>query len=228
MEQALPELKARNHGDRIINSAKGSLDISSFRDDIKLFISRMYNKGLEIAGKIFKLNFVKNEENLAYLNNYVFENMKKHTDDMGQALRSELQRGISDNPALRKQLEAGKLSVANSAKLKQNIKNVFEDKKFSERLKMVMRTEGLGASNLAQMDAARQSGLNLKKYLSVILDGVTSDICKAEHKKYGEKSKAIPFDDDFIVKVSNKTITKQQPHFHPNCRTVVRFLQVPE
>ena len=70
--------------------------------------------------------------------------------------------------------------------------------------------------------------LILLKYVDIIHDNRTTDICKAEHREYGTKEEAIPLDQEFKVKVGNKTYSALYPPFHINCRSVVRFVRVKE
>ena len=55
------------------------------------------------------------------------------------------------------------------------------------------------------------------------MDDRTSPICKAEHRKYGAPDLAIPLEEEFKVKVANKSYQAKIPPFHVNCRTVVRL-----
>jgi len=128
---------------------------------------------------------------------------------MSQELRGEISRSL--------------LNGENTTQLKKRIKDVFKSDKFNARLKTVLRTEALRANNTGALSGAKQSGLDLRKWIEIINDSRTSDICHAEDRKYGNTKKAIPLDDEFIVSVNNKTIRGQAPPFHPNCRSVIRF-----
>jgi hypothetical protein len=112
------------------------------------------------------------------------------------------------------------LDKENATQLKKRVKDVFADKKYTDRMKTVIRTEKLRANNAGAFSGAKQAedaGIVLRKYLDVTMDKRTSDICKAEVKKYGTKKEAIPLEDKFIVKVGNKTYKAKYPPFHPNC-----------
>jgi hypothetical protein len=158
------------------------------------------------------MNFIPDERKLDFLQNYVTNNLKFHTDEIGNDLRQEISRGILNG-------ETTKTIIS-------RVKKVFDDKKYSNRIKTVLRTETLRANNTGALDGAERSGLKLKKWLDVMMDEFTSDICKKENRKYGSPDKAIPLDQEFIVKVDNKTVRGLSPPFHVNCRTVIRFERV--
>jgi hypothetical protein len=205
--------------DVILNNFKQIMDIKPFQPSVNRLIRKDYLAAMEkIEGDLKpNINFIPEEEAISFLNEYVFQNLQKHSDEIGDSLRQELQRGL--------------LNKETAKQLKQRIKNVFNDSKYTNRLKTVIRTERIRASNKGALDGATQaqeSGVKLKKYLDAVLDDRTTDICKAEDRKYGSKEQAIPLDQDFIVKVGNKTYKALAPPFHINCRTVLRFVQEKE
>jgi len=209
--QARIEIEQKNIIDWIVKKLVNVVNLEPFRQRISNFISGEYHKGIESSEIQFNMNFIPSDKDVNFLNDYVNNNMKQHTDAIGESLRGELSRGM--------------INKENVKQLKKRIRDVFKDKKFANRLKTVLRTEQIRANNFGSLEGARQTGLKLKKYVSVILDGVTSDICKGEHRKYGSKEQSIGLDKDFIVRVRNTTVRAQSPPFHPNCRTVVRFVK---
>jgi len=206
--------EVKNIIDWIVQKLIKVVNLEPFRDKVSNYISQQYLAGLEKAEIQFNMNFVSNEGEVKFLNQYVNDNLQNHTDAMGENLRGELQRGL--------------LNKETPKQLKQRIKDVFKDKKYSNRLKTVMRTEKLRANNYGALSGARQSGLKLKKYVQIVNDDRTSKICLAENRKYGTKEEAIDLDKLFTVKVDNKTYRAQAPPFHPNCRTVIRFTREEE
>lgn len=210
----MDEAEQKNIIQALINKFFEVINLESFRTKISKYISHEYQKGLESAEVKFNMNFISREEDVKFLNNYVFDSMKVHTDAIGEALRGELQRGIMNKETI--------------SQLKKRVQVVFDDSKFTDRLKMVIRTERQRANNYGALEGARQSGLHVKKYIDIVNDSRTSNICLAEHKKYGSKDKAIPLDDDFVVRVDNKIVRAKAPPMHQNCRSVIRFIQVEE
>lgn len=198
----------------ILTAIMKLFNIDSFRVKINDMVQSHYDKGLETAGVKFKMNFIPNDKDISFLNDYVMNNMKYHTDQLGNKLRQEIGRAM--------------LEKETTEQLKKRIKTVFDDDKYFDRLKTVLRTETLRANNMGQLEGARQSRIPVKKYLSVIMDDRTSDICKAEHGKYGSKDQAIPLSEEFIVKVNGDTYASNSAPFHPNCRSVVMFQRADE
>ncbi len=197
----------------IVNKLMNIVNLDFFKTKIENYVGSEYKKGLEKSESMFNMNFIPVDGDVEFLKQYVFDNMQKHTDDISENLRGELSRGLLNKEGVNE--------------LKERVRTVFKDKKYTNRLKTVMRTEKNRANNMGALDGAIQSGLNLRKYLDVTMDNRTSDICKAEARKY-PKDKAIPLNEEFVVKANNKIIRGQAPSFHPNCRTVLRFVRVEE
>jgi len=200
--------------DVIINRFLEIMNIRPFKPKVDDFLRTEYNNSIEKVETELKpnINLVPNADNLNFLNDYAFQNLQGNADQIGNKLRQEVQRGILNNET--------------PAELKQRIKDLFKDINYSSQLKTVMRTEKLRANNMGAYDGALQaqeSGIKLKKFVHVTEDKRTSPICHKEHAQYGTKEEAIPLNEEFIVKVDNKTYRAQYPPFHPNCRTVIRF-----
>lgn len=200
--------------DVIIAKFMDIMSIKPFQPKVNDFIRQQFMRSLEKMETQLKpsINFVPSEPEINFLNDYVFQNLQSHADEIGNQLRQELQRGM--------------LNKETPEQLKKRINQVFNDTKYTNRLKTVMRTETLRANNAGAYSGAQQAkeaGIILKKYLDITVDNRTSNICLAEHRKYGTKEKAIPLDEDFVVKVDNKTYNAQYPPFHVNCRSVLRF-----
>jgi hypothetical protein len=193
------------------------MSLNSFMPKVNELVSDEYVKGLEKVENQLKpsINFVPSKKELDLLQEYVQQNLQKHADTVGDNLRQEIQRSLLNNDDV--------------DMLTRKVKQLFRDKKYISRLKTVIRTEGLRAGNQGTLEGAKQAesnGVPVKKWLDVTRDDVTSDICKHEDSKYGSPDKAINLDDDFKVKVKNKTYIAKNPPFHPNCRSVLRIVRV--
>lgn len=193
------------------------LSLEPVRQQVEEAVRQSYSDGLERVDKELKPQVnVQMPSNVGRqmetLFDYTFQNVQNVGDEIGNSLRQEMQRGL--------------LNGDNKAQLIKRIRATFKEKKFRDRFRMIIRTETLRANNTAALEAAHQvqdtSGIKLKKWLDVTMDDRTSDTCKEEHKLY-PKEKAIPLNDDFVYKFQNKTFRAQNPPFHPNCRTIVRF-----
>ncbi|MBT3582789.1 hypothetical protein HN510_03140 [Candidatus Woesearchaeota archaeon] len=205
--------------DIIVQRFTDIMSIKPFQPDINTFLRSEFIKAMDKVDTQLKpdVNFIPDEAQIAFLNDYVFQNLQAHADEIGNQLRQELQRGI--------------LNKETPKQLKERVKVVFNDTTYTNRLKTVMRTEKLRANNAGAFSGAEQAkeaGVVLKKYLHVTQDDRTSDICHKEHTKYGTAEEAIPLEEDFVVKVGNKTYTALYPPFHINCRSVIRFTRIAE
>lgn len=199
----------------IVNKLVNFFKMDAIKIHLDNFLTNQYTKGLEASEVKFNMNFTPSDD-ISFLKDYAMQNVNETADQISKDLRKEISRSI--------------LNKETKEQLVGKIKNMFNDKKYSNRMKMILRTEGLRSGNLATFDAAHQTGFEVKKWADVIMDDVTSNICKQEHKKYGSPEKAIPLDDDFIVtvKVGSKVKTIRTKTFpaHPNCRTVLRLERV--
>ena len=200
--------------DQLIIRFKRILNLNKFEDTIDNAIATQYNNALQKVDNKFDLplNIVPNSQDLRFMQEYVNDNLGAVADQVGNELRQEIQRGILNDDT--------KTDLIN------RVKKLFKDKKYQTRLKVILRTEVSRANNAGTLEGAKQAantGLKIKKWLDVTMDARTSGVCVAEHSKYGSPDLAIPLDQDFVVKVDNKTIRQQAPPFLPNCRTVLRL-----
>ena len=196
----------------------GIFAIGKFRKLINKYVNERYEKGLEEVEKqlSFNADYSKTVGNRRLLEDYVFENIKDMTEEMGGKLRQTLQRGLMNGESKKE--------------LRTRVAKVFKGDnptrfKFEYRIKMIVRTEGNRAFNMARYQAALDSGLTLFKYVKIIKDDRTSNICWAENAKYGSPDKAIPLREKFRVMVGKKVYTEQFPPLHPNCMTVGIYIQ---
>ena len=199
---------------KLIDDLLKSLGSDTIKQKIKSYIRERYNKGLDIAEDLLDQNFNQDKEDLNFLLSYVNGVVGNTTDQINKDLRGIMDRGIAEG--------------ADLSSIKSSIKEEFKTKKYIDRYKTVIRTEGLRAENNASLNSAKQLKFKVKKYLDVVEDDRTSNICHAEHAKYGSKEEAIDLDDDFIVEVDNKTFRAQAPPFHQNCRSILRYVEVDE
>jgi hypothetical protein len=154
---------------------------------------------------------VSDKEDLKFLMDYADTKIVEVTDDISKDMKDIVNRGLIED--------------LNVDDVKQKIKREFNDKKYVDRFKMIVRTEGMRAGNKAQLDSAKQLSFKVKKYLDVTIDSRTSDICREEFLKYGSPKQAIDLDETFVVEVGNKIYEASAPPFHPNCRTVLMFTE---
>lgn len=203
--------------DMILTKVKDLLSMTPFQTRVDNEIQREYISGMEKTENLLKptINVVPQRQDLNFLKDYVNKNIQAHADEVGNQLRQEIERGI--------------LNGDNQAQLADRVRQVFKDKKYSARMKTVLRTEKLRANNQGIQQAAEQAeqaGVKVEKWLDVVMDNVTTDTCREEHKQHGTPDQSIPINDDFVFTWENKTYRAKAPPFHPNCRTVLRLKRI--
>ena len=183
--------------------------LDKFKDTVGDAMSNSYDKGLQQSEKEFDMNFMPNVQSKVNLTELGTEGLKDFETQMMDKLKGELMRGMVDGET--------------NFQIKKRLTDFFSKRpnpsrfNWEDRLEMILRTEKNRARNLGVMDGAVQSGFKgLKKWLLVTEDQRTSNICMAEHVKYGSKEKSIPLDKEFIIKVDNKVYRQKRPPFHPN------------
>ena len=167
---------------------------------------KFYDIGIDKAEQQFDLNFTRDGDRLKLMENYTVSNIKDMNDDMQNKIRQEVTRGV--------------VNLESVDKVKQRIMKVVDVS--SARAKTIARTELANAENEGHLEGAKQSELDLRKCVDIHLDNVTSPICIYMDKHYGADEQAIPLDAKF--KYDGKEWLR--PAFHPNCRTVLKFIQV--
>ena len=192
----------------LINKFVKILNINVLSGTVFEQIKKGYDKGIDEAEQQFDLNFTRDSERLQFLQKYSFDNIVGMNDDIADKLRSELQRGF--------------MNLESISKIQERIKKVMGVAE--DRARVIARTEMNRAQNMGHLDSARQTGLDLRKFVSVHLDNRTSPICQRMNSKYGTPKKAIPIDAKFIDKTSGENF--DAPPFHIQCRTTVLFTQV--
>ena len=126
-------------------------------------------------------------------------------------IRGLTQRTIAE---LERQITIGILNGESINQIKRRISEILG--KAIDNAEMIARTESNRIISKGEFLAAKKSGLNLRKYLSVHLDNKTSAICKELNSKYGNKEQAIAMDQKFTWSV-NGGGSIETPPFHPNC-----------
>lgn len=207
-------MKAIDLVNSLITSVKKLFNLERYNQLVKDVISKEYRKGLEESEEQLDMNFTvepERENDIVLLSQ---EQIKGFDEEMTKKLKEELMRGIvnnDDNRMIKKKLIDFFSNKPNVTKFNWN-----------DRLNTILRTERTRANNKGRFDGAIQSNIKgLRKYLSVIVDDRTSDICLEENQKYGSVEQSIPMDEPFVVRVNNKTYSAMFPPFHPNCRTEI-------
>jgi len=208
------ELELKGIIEWITEQIDNILNLESLAPELDALTTSKYQDGMEKLGVKLDMNFIPQEDNLRLLQETMVDNIKNQGMEITHNIKGELKRW--------------KLNDESVAQAKTRIREAMKKGKWSHKVKRVVRTETQRANNMGTLDGAKQSGLDLKKWIDITDDKRTSNICKKEHAKYGSKENAIALDKEFIVKVDNKTYRAQAPPFHPNCRSVLRIVRVEE
>lgn len=228
------EVELKGVIETITQQTRELFSIKQFQSKIEDLLKDQYTKGITEIDKQLKpsvntITPLGSTRQLQALYDYVQENLQDQVDQIGNQLRQEVQRGLQNN-------ETKDQIIA-------RVKTVFKDDKgVLNRLKVIIRTESNRAATQGRLEAAEQveaTGIKLKKWLQVVpyMKGVSSPFCNtpagnnsklSANGKYGSKEKAIPLDQEFVVKADNKTVRAMGSPFHPNCRTTLRIVREEE
>jgi len=226
------EVEIKGLIDILTTQTKEIFSINQFKVLIDTSLEGEFRKGLTTVDKEIKpqVNTILPRNitrQLEALYNYVEQNLQNHVDQVGDQLRQEMQRGLQNRES--------------KEEIIKRVKRVFKDDKgVISRLKTVIRTESNRAFNTGALEAAQQAesnGIQVEKWLDVhpYQKGRSSAFCNTARGsnckncakgKYGEPKKAIPINENFILKDKNKTVKLLAPPFHVNCRTTLRIQRV--
>jgi len=163
-------------------------------------ILKFYDKGLERAELELNLNFVRDNEVIKTLNDYVVGNVKGLNEEMREKLRKEITQGV--------------MNLESISKVQKRIQKVIGVSQ--ERAKLIARTELHRAEVTGSMTSARQSGLKLLKQWDAHLDKRTCKFCAALD------GQTIPLDKKFN---HNGIMLDSPADNHPNCRCTIKTIQ---
>ena len=192
----------------IASSLFAQLGTTGLKDQFVEMIKGQYMNSIDDIGKKLDKNFLPNQEEIKFLEDYNFDLITDLTDKTQSSLRNTLRRGL---------LEGKNTKQVSDDVMKELDKTEFE----AER---IARTELNRANSEGSLNAMRDTGLNPKKYILIVEDDRTSNISKAFSKKYGTPEQAIGLEEIFEVRVKGKTYQGKSPPFHPFDRDALAFL----
>lgn len=190
--------------DAIIKAIKSLLSFGGLKSISDKIMENIYISGIEKAEKQLNVNLIPNSEQIDFIQDYTFNNIKGMTEEIADDLRQELQRGIMQNEGV--------------AKIKNRITKVFDVGK--NRAEMIARTETNRAENYGKLEGFKSSGQDLKKKWLTSEDDKTSDICKRLN------GQVVGLNENFIDKKTGWT--GPCPPAHVNCRSSVLYLDKEE
>lgn len=162
-------------------------------------LKKYYDMGLSEQEVKLNINFTRDDSQFKLLQDYVIKNIKSLDVETQESLRKQITQGVFNKESI--------------TELKQRVQKVLDTT--VERAKMIARTESNRAYNMGHLNAARQSGLKLKKQWVSAMDSRTSEICRCL--------------DGQIVDMNEKFKCEHgewdAPPAHVNCRARVIFIQ---
>ena len=69
------EIEIKNLIEAIIQKLKALFNLEPVRETVNAFVSTKYMEGIEEIGIKFNMNFVPKNDDVAFLNHYVFDNL---------------------------------------------------------------------------------------------------------------------------------------------------------
>ena len=151
----------------------------------------------------------------------ITERQKKvFTDLIGESIK-----GVSDDykRELNTSLNIGLAQSETKSQLQNRVDEILRGSnptkmKYEKRLDLIIRTESSRIFNAGALRTAKQVGAKYK-YLIGVNDNRQGKDSKVAINKYGSPEKAIPIDEDFVVREGGKTYKYLFPPNRPNDRS---------
>ena len=194
--------------DRVVGAIDNLFSAEIIRSVVDQVIKDFYRKGNDKAEKQLDMNLIENPAQIKALADMTFDNIKGMTEDLKNKLRGILQRALVSGKGI------GTIS--------DEIKAAFDLS--TARADTIARTETTRAEQSGQLSAMKSSGVDVRKYILIIKDKVTTEVSFAMDRKYGSVEKSIPLNDLFSVVVNGKSFEGQAPPFMPNDRDEVLYV----
>lgn len=203
-QNVLSDIKSANE---VANNVDRYIDDEEMKRIVKESIRRVFEESHNQQSQDLQGVERPNSEMVDFLSNYAFNNIKDMNEELANDLRAELHRGILNGEGV--------------GRMKKRVSNIFGN--YRNRAETIARTESNQAAQFGKMNAVQQSEPNAKKYIIITDDNRTTRVSREMDKKYGTPEKAIPINEDFVVKVDGKEYRGKAPPFMPNDRDVLGF-----
>lgn len=188
----------------LVKAIKNLLTFTGLKRISDIAIENNFMEGWDSSEKQLNRNFLVNKEAITFIQDYTFNNIKGMTEEIGNDLRQELERGI--------------IAGEGVTKLKERVGKVFNVGK--NRAEMIARTESNRAENQGKLLAMKASGEKYMKQWSTHEDDRTSEICKRLD------GQTVGLNENFIDPKSGWE--GPAPPSHVNCRSAVLFVRKEE
>lgn len=195
----------------VLNSIGRVLNLDTLKGLIAKATENLFNVGMDEVKDlaeskgIVTQSVVANQQQIKFLSNFTFENIKGLEADLENKLRQQIRMGIINGEGI------GKMAA--------RVKSVFDVS--DNRAKTIARTESSRVESAGQLQAAKDletENIEIKKYIKITNDDRTTEVSKAMDRKYGSEEKSIGLGEEFSVTVKGKEFSGQFPPFMPNDR----------
>jgi hypothetical protein len=193
----------------VVDAVKATVDWQILAELYSADIVKKYIESGDYAvGKLGR-NFTPRADEIEFLKNYNFDLIKSMEDRNTDALTNTLRRNILE----------GKSTADSTVE----VMGIMD--KTRVEAERIIRTELNRANSNGALSAMESMGeMNIKKYLLMVDDKVTSDISKIFNKKYGSAEQAIPLEDLFGIIYKGKKIEGKATPLHINDRDTLVFV----
>lgn len=166
---------------------------------VKKAVETLFTKGWVASEKTLNQNLFINKNQIKFLQDYTFDNIKGVEEDFKNKLKQELRRAIIQSEGI--------------GKVAERVRKVFDITE--ERTETIARTELNRAENQGQLQAFKKSGKKMTKTWLSAHDARTSDLCK--------RLDGQTVDIDAKFKDAYTGGEWDAPPSHVNCRSTLLF-----
>lgn len=207
MKNILYEQRLKSLIDDILRKYLPLISVSDIQDEILSLINDNFLSGLEEAEVEFDMNFMPNPDEVEFIKKFAFDNIENLTDDVKNKLRQEISLGLMNN-------ESGH-------KIYRRVADVMDMS--IERAKKIVLTEQNRAQNRGFHQAAKETGLNLKKQWNAQPERVSraGNKVPCTYCEYLD-GQTVGIDDNFTDQKGQKFFL---PPHHPNCACRVIYVK---
>jgi len=227
LSKSNPKLRIEKTFGEFLMRLMNTIHTAGFFESLKAVVTATLKQGTEAAEKELKvdigvgINFEKKAEALTQrqLDGFSIEGkrwngIKGVAKDVQDKIREKVAKGITDQSSLKE--------------IKNEVKDIMVQQKGGKRVTgevtegramKIARTESNRFVNQGKLAAYKDSGLKGKKKWNAFEDNRTSKICLELDED------TVELDDNFKASVNGKYFEFDTPPAHPNCRSIIQFVQ---
>lgn len=191
----------------IVNKYLNYINTDELKNPLFNLLNKQYNEGL-LSGELkFNMNFLPDYRTVSFIQNFAFSNIKGLNEELKEKLRKEMSIGLMNRETI--------------PQLKLRILDVMDT--IISRAEMITKTEANRAFNMGHFQAAKDSGLNMRKQWS------------SQSERTSKAGNLVPCPqcnsmDGVIIDMNSKFKFNDGeeldlPPKHPNCACRVLYIQ---